>query len=216
MLQDLLLPPEEPDIYQRIATGLAEHGWCVTPQFVSPLLVSQLAHEARLDWQAGQFRHAGVGRGAELQVRPEVRTDRVNWIDPADCSGAQTSYLNQLELLRQAINRTLYLGLFDYEGHLALYPPGSYYRKHLDQFRGVGLRTVSAILYLNDDWIEDEGGQLRIYTGPQQPDYYQDVLPAGGTLVTFLSAGFPHEVLPATRDRLSLTGWFKIRDAGIA
>lgn len=35
-----------------------------------------------------------------------------------------------------------------------------------------------------------------------------DVLPQAGTLMVFMSAQWPHEVLPATRDRLSITGWF--------
>jgi SM-20-related protein len=38
-----------------------------------------------------------------------------------------------------------------------------------------------------------------------------DVVPAGGCLVVFLSGEVPHEVLPATRERLSLTGWFRRR-----
>ena len=35
-----------------------------------------------------------------------------------------------------------------------------------------------------------------------------DLYPEGGSLAVFMSAGFEHEVLPATRDRLSITGWF--------
>lgn len=38
-----------------------------------------------------------------------------------------------------------------------------------------------------------------------------DVLPQAGTLALFLSSEMPHEVLPATRERLSLTGWFRRR-----
>jgi SM-20-related protein len=204
---------DETDSHQHIALQLAEHGWCVTPDFAPPSLVTELAGEARADWQAGEFRPAGVGRGDELRVRPHIRNDRVHWLEPGRCSTAQHAYLTRLEQLRQAINRTLFLGLFDYEGHLAVYPPGSYYRRHLDQFRGIGRRTVTAILYLNDDWSASDGGQLRIYTDPDDPRRHVEVLPLGGSLVTFLSARFPHEVLPAGRDRLSLTGWFRVRGA---
>jgi SM-20-related protein len=38
-----------------------------------------------------------------------------------------------------------------------------------------------------------------------------DVVPAGGTLVTFLAERFDHEVLPANRPRVSLAGWFRRR-----
>lgn len=204
----LCQPPHE-----RIAEQLAQRGWSVVDNFVSPLLLHQLAEEGDTLWRSGDFRHAGVGRGEALRVRPEVRTDRVLWLDPQSATTVQEKYLSALEELRLACNRSLLLGLFDFEGHLAMYPPGSYYRKHLDQFQGVGLRTVTCILYLNRDWREGDGGQLRIYTDPEDPAKYDDILPLGGRLVTFLSARFLHEVLPASRQRWSITGWFKRRDS---
>ena len=56
------------------------------------------------------------------------------------------------------------------------------------------------------------GGQLRMYlkNEPQEELQY-DVQPTGGCLVVFLSGEIPHEVLPASRERLSLTGWFRRR-----
>jgi SM-20-related protein len=39
----------------------------------------------------------------------------------------------------------------------------------------------------------------------------EDISPLGSRLVLFLSATMLHEVLPATRDRLSLAGWFRRR-----
>ena len=51
-----------------------------------------------------------------------------------------------------------------------------------------------------------------------EPKVVQTVLQAlsdePGSLLVFLSADMPHEVLPATRDRLSLTGWFRRRGDG--
>ena len=54
----------------------------------------------------------------------------------------------------------------------------------------------------------EHGGALRLYLADQTE---LDVLPSAGTLVLFISAELPHEVLPATRERLSLTGWFRRR-----
>jgi len=39
------------------------------------------------------------------------------------------------------------------------------------------------------------------------------VLPEGGKLVVFLSESMEHEVLPASRERFSLTGWLRLRGA---
>jgi SM-20-related protein len=95
---------------------------------------------------------------------------------------------------------------------MALYPPGSFYRKHLDQFRGATHRKVSAILYLNPDWSPADGGELRLYLAPSGEGDHLDIAPLGGTLVTFLSDRFHHEVLPTRRERRSLTGWFRVRE----
>jgi SM-20-related protein len=194
-----------------IAEGIAGPGWCVTPGFLSPTEVSALVAEAAALRARGTFRTARVGRGQGLRANPEVRSDQILWVDAETDGAAIRGYLTHLEDLRQTLNRELFLGLVDFEGHLALYPPGSSYRRHLDQFRGVERRTLSCILYLNPDWQAADGGALRIYPDPEDPGRFAEVLPEGGTLVTFLSARFEHEVMRARRERLSLTGWFRRR-----
>jgi SM-20-related protein len=206
------MPVTEPGPAPGIVAAIAGQGWSVTPDFLAPGLVDELRRELDALRAAGEFRHAGVGRGAQREVRPEVRADRVCWLDPLACTLAQSRYLAALEELRQALNAALFLGLFDFEAHLAVYPPGTYYRKHLDQFAGIGSRCVTCVLYLNRDWQDTDGGRLRLYTAPDDPAHYEDIPPQGGTLVTFLSARFLHEVLPAHRDRYSITGWFRTRE----
>lgn len=194
-----------------IIDGLTERGWVITHDFLPTEAWQRLATESRQLWQDGLFHHAGIGRTGALKVRPEVRSDDVLWLEPGTLSPAQQLYFDRLELLRQAINTHLYLGLFEFEGHFAIYPTGSLYKRHCDQFRGVELRTVTCVYYLNDDWQEEDGGQLRIYYDDHGRENHFDVLPSGGTLVTFLSGQYEHEVLPARRERLSLTGWFRRR-----
>jgi SM-20-related protein len=116
-----------------------------------------------------------------------------------------------MELLRQTLNRELTLGLFGFEAHLALYPPGARYRCHLDQFQDEGDRVLSTSLYLNRGWGVEDEGFLRIYLDEPESAPFEDVLPVGGTLVCFLSGRFHHEVLPSRRERLSATGWFTRR-----
>lgn len=195
-----------------IADTLARDGYLIIPDFLPALACRALVEECRQYQQQGEFRPAGVGRGENWRVVPEIRSDEIRWLKPDDCGPMQAAYLRLLEEYRQTLNRQLFLGLVEFEGHCALYPPGSYYRRHLDQFRGVEQRTVTAILYLNDDWCVEDGGQLRIELDGQ--GNHIEVLPQQGTLVTFLSADYWHEVLPARRERLSLTGWFKTRPIG--
>jgi len=196
-----------------IINALEKDGWCIVPGFLEPSLWRAMAAEARTLYAGGEFRQAGVGRNQSFMIRPEIRNDRVLWLDPASPTQLQSEYLARMESLRQRINRELQLGLFGFESHYAVYPAGSFYRRHLDQFKGAGHRTVSCILYLNEAWQPEDGGALRVYmpladTAAVPVETHFDLLPEGGSLVVFLSAGFEHEVLPATRERASITGWF--------
>jgi SM-20-related protein len=71
--------------------------------------------------------------------------------------------------------------------------------------------VLSIALYLNADWRAEDGGALRLYLEAAGRAPYADIAPVGGTLVAFRSERFPHAVLPARRERLSLTGWFRRR-----
>jgi SM-20-related protein len=141
-------------------------------------------------------------------VRSGIRGDHVLWIDESQAGPALKAVLEKLEALRLAVNQGLFLGLFDVELHFAVYPPGAGYQRHLDRFRDDDRRSLTVILYLNEDWQRDDGGLLRFWPAESGA---LDIVPTGGTLVTFLSDRFWHEVLPARRERLSLTGWFRRR-----
>ncbi len=196
-----------PHLLPQIIDDLATQGWSRQDNFLPESLTRELAQECRARAQSGALAPAGVGRGQGQAVREGIRGDQIQWLEPGQ-HAACDQYLAAMDELRQALNQALYLGLEDYESHFALYPPGAFYQKHLDRFRDDDRRTLSAVFYLNDDWQAEQGGALRIYPGNAQP---QDLLPSAGSLVLFISAELPHEVLPATRERLSLTGWFRRR-----
>lgn len=191
----------------RIVDDLAEHGWSQQNIFLPLDLTQALATECRKRAVEGELAPAAVGRGPSSEIREGIRGDHIQWIDPGQAEACD-SYLRLMGSLREAINRGLFLGLEDFESHFAMYPPGAFYLKHVDRFRDDDRRMVSAVVYLNDGWLPEHGGQLRMYL---DNDRVHDVQPIGGCLVVFLSAEVPHEVLPATRDRLSLTGWFRRR-----
>jgi SM-20-related protein len=194
---------------QDILGDLAQYGWCVVPEFLGARETAALREECLQAHAAGAFHAAGVGRGQAL-VRAELRGDHILWVDESKAGPALHDVLGQLEALRQSVNQSLFLGLFELETHFAVYPPGGGYQRHLDRFRDDDRRSLTVILYLNEaDWREEDGGLLRFWPDPDAAPV--EILPAGGTLVTFLSDRFWHEVLPANRQRLSLTGWFKRR-----
>jgi SM-20-related protein len=193
-----------------IVDRLAEHGWCVVPGFLPAATVSELRAVGLARHQAGAFHTAGVGSGS-ARVISEIRSDAILWLEADDPQPAVRAYQEATEALRQAVNQTLYLGLAELEAHFAVYPEGGYYKKHLDRFRDDDRRSLTAIVYLNPDWTAEDGGILRFWPDPTGEGEALGIVPTGGTLVTFLADRFWHEVTPARRERLALTGWFKRR-----
>jgi len=196
-----------PESDERIATELAATGLAVVADYVPGPTWQAFAAEGRRLRRGSAFRHAGVGRGPSFRVAPEIRDDRVCWIDPMSATRRQAAWLARMESLRLVLNHRLYLGLFGFEAHLAVFPPGARYTAHLDRFADARHRLVSVLLYLNDDWSPEDGGSLRLHLDPAP----RDVLPVGGTLVAFLSGEISHEVVPAKRERWSVAGWFTAR-----
>lgn len=194
-----------------LAEAVAAEGWAIVPGFIEAGLISELRAECRQLLAKGALRAAAVGSGAGRQTRSDIRTDQTKWLEEADATTAQRRCLARFEALRLAFNRELQLGLFEFECHFSRYAPGAFYRKHLDQFRGDDRRRLSCVLYLNENWTREDGGELRLHLDAAEAGKFEDVLPAGGTLVLFLSERFAHEVLPAKRERLSIAGWFKTR-----
>ena len=99
--------------------------------------------------------------------------------------------------------------MFSFESHFAHYAEGDFYKRHLDAFRGECNRVLSVVVYLNQNWQPDDGGELVIQVSDIEEDVIK-VTPAFGTMVVFLSEQFPHEVLPARCDRYSIAGWFRL------
>ncbi len=192
--------------------AMDRQGWATMPDGVSAADSLRLRQECRDSCENGDFRRAGVGRGKSLEVREDIRRDHVLWLQPGAASVEQEIYLARLELLRLALNRRFFLGLFEFEGHFAIYPEGAFYTAHLDRHSGTSDRVVTIILYLNPDWQPGDGGELKLWTtAGEKEGAFELIEPRMGTLVCFMAGEFWHEVMPANKTRMSITGWFRQR-----
>ena len=198
------------DLLDHISQEIYSNSYVVVDNFVDEAFRKALLKEQTDLLNQGQFKKAAVGKGDQKQVRAEIRSDEVLWMDPTALSPLQVVFWEKIEELKQVLNRRCFFGLKSIEGHFARYPVGSFYKRHLDQFHAVPHRIVTVILYLNDSWTEADGGQLRMYF-PQEDgsERLEDVLPVGGRLVVFLSEEIPHEVMPTQKERISITGWLR-------
>lgn len=190
--------------YRRICGTIDADGIAVEASFIATADVVALATEARRRDAAGDFHDAQVGRGASRIRESTTRGDRILWLDEVSPAAAEMPLWHALSRLRDALNRSLFLGLFSIEAHYSIYPSGTRYRRHRDRFRDDDRRVLSCVIYFNHAWRPADGGELRVYCD----DGVRDILPVGGTLACFLSERFEHEVLPATRERIAVTAWF--------
>jgi SM-20-related protein len=190
---------------------LLRRNWAVLEHFIDSRQTSRLSAEAQELWSRRQFRAASVGRDAVQAQQEEVRSDSTYWFSD-DPMPAQRELLQFFDTLRTELNSQAYLGLIDVECHFARYGIGDFYAKHLDRFRSDDRRVVSAVLYLNEDWRAEDGGELKLF--PRQEDAVL-VRPQAGTLTLFMSEHVEHEVLPAKRERWSVAAWFRRRGLGV-
>lgn len=188
---------------------LSEQNYVVIDDFLDDALYASL--RSFLFDKIDAFDQAGIGTLNQHVIKRNIRGDRTYWLNSArdtDLNG----FWELLEETKFILNRYCYLSLSGQEFHLAHYPSGGHYARHLDQFEGRNNRMISMILYLNENWQPEHGGQLEILDSNKE---LQLVAPLAKRCVLFKSAEVPHAVLKSFNDRYSVTGWLLYQPAGI-
>ena len=191
-----------------IAEHLERDGYIVLR---APLL-KELAAKLLLrcqDDDHGRFHAAQIGRGAAKKRIGTIRGDVICWLDSHH--SVDQAFLAWMEELRVGLNAALFLGLYDYECHYAIYASGACYARHSDVLAGARNRVLSTVYYLNESWQASDGGELLLF-GQDDDEVIATVNPEFGTMIIFLSESFPHQVLAASKSRRSIVGWFRVRD----
>ena len=201
------LPWCEPTVMDQLASS----AWCAGHNEPYQTTLARARDELNARHAAGELQRAGIARGQGRRVDDDQRRDLLTWIDPASTRGCLAALVADFEELRTTLNRELYAGVRRFELQAAFYAgDGSFYRRHLDAFAHSSERVVTAIVYLNPDWVPAHGGQLRLWD-PNGDAH--EIAPALGNWVVFMSQQVPHEVLPSFAPRWALTAWFRT-DAG--
>ena len=193
---------------ETIINDLSKNGYAICDAFLPAKTITTLANKATKRYLSGAMAAAKTGQQAK---NTSMRGDSIFWLDENSRKPSVQAYFSKMQLIKNALNQHLFMNVQELETHLAVYPIGSVYQKHLDQFsqgEGVQARQLSSVLYLNNHWLATDGGALRLHLNESE---HLDIAPSAGKLVLFLSSQFWHEVLPATKDRISLTGWFRTR-----
>lgn len=208
-------------IVENIVEAIAEQGYYVGDSIFDEALSKLLQARALALLETGALRAAKIGRGDASTGNNSIRSDRTHWLDDAPINSVERAATDAVAALCLRLNETLFIGAVRTELHFAHYQAGAFYKTHRDRFTDDDARVISVVFYLNDDWTNDAGGELVLYAANsvESEDSHAEansdlrelrrVLPRTGTMVAFRSEIFPHQVLPATRDRFSLTGWMR-------
>ena len=196
--------------WDSVLDRLAADDYAIIDSFLPQNVLDRI--EATFDAVEAEDRlHAAkIGHASEEQRISEIRSDYVHWLDrERDCD--LEPFFAGIDDLRIAVGRAMYISLLGYEFHLAKYPPGAFYKAHLDQFDHRDNRQLSLVIYLNTSWQPGDGGELKIHG-----DRPAIVEPRYNRAVLFRSDRVLHEVLIAHKSRRSLTGWLLKRPSSVA
>lgn len=191
-----------------IIHNLCTQGYHLIEHFLDPVHCQKLKEIAREMYIQGAFRSAKIGLNLETHNNKAIRTDEIFWINEEETHPALHAYLDKMNDLMQIINQSLFLSLQEFETHFAAYQPGTFYQKHVDQFAKQKTRKISCVYYLNNEWQNEYGGELKLYD--QHNQLIQVVYPKENHFICFNSE-LPHEVCYTHQPRYSITGWMKTR-----
>ncbi|MCB0486368.1 MAG: 2OG-Fe(II) oxygenase [Flavobacteriaceae bacterium] len=190
--------------------SLSEKDYVVIDQFLPNDLYNLVQHFFKRKLSHDDFKKSGIGSVYNNQIIESIRGDFTFWIDKIrDVEINQ--FFDLIEEAKDKLNRYCYLSLSGYEFHLAHYPKGSFYKRHLDQFNNRSNRMITMIVYLNENWKKEDGGELKIYKN----DTEILIEPLANRCILFKSALLEHEVLPTNIGRNSLTGWFLYQPSSV-
>ena len=191
-----------------IGDHLALQGYYIADNFFEEELYQLLASVAQSIHQKGLFQSAKIGMHIQAKHNSFIRKDEIYWLDHVCEYPSVKLYLQRMNELAISLNQLLFLSLSEFETHFAVYQPGSFYRKHVDQFHVTKTRKISCVYYLNKNWQSCFGGALKLYS--QKDELVEEIAPLGNRFVCFDSE-LPHEVCATSQTRYSIAGWMKTR-----
>jgi len=198
--------------YEQIISDLGKQHYSISDQFFSAETVSLLRQSLLLKHEQERFKKAAIGNRVNEVIVKSIRGDQILWIDESLANRAEKLFFDHINDLVTYLNRTCYLGILHREFHYALYPKGTFYKRHLDTFKNDDRRKLSMVCYLNDEnWQPENGGELVIYLDHNGKETSKTIYPMPGRMVIFESQILEHEVKPVETERLSITGWLKTR-----
>jgi len=196
--------------FEKIIEDLLKDQYSIIDTFFDASEIEILRTATFQKFEEDQFKKSAIGNRTNEVIEKAIRGDFILWIDEQKADRAESIFFTKINNLVAYLNKTCFMGILHKEFHYAVYPTGTFYKRHLDTFQNDSRRKLSIVCYLNEEnWLTTNGGELVIY----KPDGNEEVIyPMPGRVVIFESQVLEHEVKKVTNDqRLSITGWLKTR-----
>jgi SM-20-related protein len=198
----------ENPLYEKVISDIASKQFSITDQFFSLEEVDFLRQSLLQRHAEDGFKKAAIGNRLNETIVKSIRGDLIFWIDETKANTSENIFFDKINSLVSYLNKTCFLGILHKEFHYAIYPEGTFYKKHIDTFQNDDRRKLSFVCYLNEaGWLPENGGELVLYLDNEEKTIY----PLPGRVVIFESQIIEHEVKPVKTERLSITGWLKTR-----
>ncbi|MFY8096738.1 MAG: 2OG-Fe(II) oxygenase [Flavobacterium sp.] len=199
---------ERNETFETIIEGIVNKQYVVVDDFFSAEEVTLLKNGLLDVLHQQAFKKSAIGNRTDEKVIEAIRGDYIFWLDEQTDTPASALFFKKVNDLVAYLNATCFLGIAEKEFHYALYPEGTFYKRHLDVFQNDQRRRLSLVCYLNDEnWLPEFGGELVIYKDSGDVT----IFPERGRVVIFDSQTLEHEVKPVQQKRYSITGWLKTR-----
>lgn len=203
---------KEIPLYEGVINDLLAQKYSVVDDFFSPAEILTLRNSLLFKYEEDQFKKAAIGSKTNELIVRSIRGDFILWMDEKAQEEAEKLFFSKINEFANYLNKTCFLGILHKEFHYALYPEGTFYKRHLDTFQNDDRRKLSIALYLNEpNWQPKYGGELAIYLPEGAQEKTIEISPIQGRMVIFESQELEHEVKTANQNRLSITGWLKTR-----
>lgn len=196
-------------LFETIIEDLLKQQFSIVDNFFSSEEVEALRKSLLAKYEADRFKKSAIGNYVNEEIDKTIRGDFILWMDETNANEEELLFFKKINDLVDYLNKTCFLGILHKEFHYAVYPKGTFYKRHLDTFQNDDRRKLSIVCYLNEDnWPRENGGELTIYTEKEA----LDLLPIPGRIVIFESQILEHEVkVVKASERMSITGWLKTR-----
>lgn len=202
----------ENPLYEGIISDISTQQFSTIENFFTQYEVEILRQSLLRKHEEDAFKKAAIGNRVNENIIKSIRGDMILWMDEAQADAHEKLFFDKINNLIAYLNKTCFMGILQKEFHYAIYPEGTFYKRHLDTFQNDDRRKLSFVCYLNEEgWLPENGGELVLYVNENGQETEKVIYPFPGRVVIFESQILEHEVKPVKTERLSITGWLKTR-----